>query len=111
MTPQERNALRDREAFRRQKIFQEIDKSITESGLQLDKDAREMYMLRYTQERRKIEEKLQKELEEKRKPLLEDMNARLKAEFKAMTPKPSPSPASSEASPTPSSEASASPAK
>ena len=46
MPPEERNALRDREAFRRQRILQEIDKSITESGLQLDKDAREMYMLR-----------------------------------------------------------------
>jgi len=108
MTPEEKNALRDREAFRRQKILQEIDKSITESGLQLDQDTRQMYVLRYSQERRKIEEKLQKDLEEKRKPLLEDMNNRLKEEFKAMHANASPSPASSVSS---SPEASVSPVK
>ena len=112
MTPEERNALRDREIVRRQKILQEIDKSIAESGLQLDKDTREMYILRYSQERRKIEEKLQKEIEERRRPMLEDMNNRLKEEFKAMPAKTaSPSPAPSESSASPSSEATSSPTK
>jgi len=93
MTPEEKNALRERENFRRQRILEEIDKSIAQTGLQLDKDTREMYILRYSQERRKIEEALQKEIEEKRRPLLEDMNNRLKEEFKAMPAKSSPSPA------------------
>jgi|GEM_PF-1588094 len=106
MTPEERNAIRNRDENRRQRILQEIDKAIAASGLQLDKDSREMYILRYTQERRKIEEKLQKEMEEKRKPLLQEMNNRLKQEFNGVSSGKSgasPTPAEAQASPTPAS--------
>src|SRR5581483_11390989 len=91
MPSPEKEALRDREQFRRERMAQEIDESIRKSGLQLDPDHREVYALRYAQERRKIEEKLRKEMEEKRKPLLDDMMKRLKAEFGAMS-SASPSP-------------------
>lgn len=121
LTPTERMLLRYREEERRQRMLQEIDKTIRQSGLRLDEDTREMYILRYTQERRKIEEKLQREMDEKRRPLLQEMNTRLKEEFKAMSGlKPAPaasasaSPSSSPApaeSPAATPEPSASPAK
>lgn len=99
MSPEERQALILREKNRRDKAAQEIEDAIKKSGLQLDKDRREVYALRYTQERRKIEEQLRKDMEEKRKPLVSDMVERLKVEFQP-TPSPSPSPAPA-ASPTP----------
>ena len=99
MSPEERQALILREKNRRNKAAQEIEDAIKKSGLQLDKDRREVYALRYTQERRKIEEQLRKDMEEKRKPLVSDMVERLKVEFQP-TPSPSPSPAPA-ASPTP----------
>jgi hypothetical protein len=91
MTPDERKALREREENRRQKMLQEADSSIQQSGLNLDKNTREMYVLRYMQERRKIEQQLQKEMDEKRKPMIEEMIRRLQGEFKS-TASPSPTP-------------------
>lgn len=88
MTPEERKALRDREEERRQRRIQEAEKSIQQSGLQLDKEAREKYIQRYMQERQSIEMQLQKEMEEKRRPLIEDMVKRLQSEFKSGDPPP-----------------------
>lgn len=93
LPPDERRALRDGEQFRRQKIEREIDEAIKTSGLQLDADRRQVFALRYTQERRKIEEQIHKEIEQKRKPLLDAVVARLKTEFStASSPAPSASP-------------------
>jgi flagellar biosynthesis GTPase FlhF len=100
MTQQEKNALREREALRRQKMLQEVDKAIKESGLQLDPQTRQMYVIRYTQERRAIEQALQKEMEAKRRPLVQDLTNRLNAEFKAMA-SPAPTAATSSSSPAP----------
>jgi dsDNA-binding SOS-regulon protein len=81
MPPEEQELFRDRELFRREKIAQEIQDSINKSGLRLDDDQREVYALRYTQERRKIEEALRKEMDQKRQVMVGDMLARLKLEF------------------------------
>lgn len=95
LPPEERRALRDGEQFRRQKIEREIDEALKTSGLQLDADRRQVFALRYTQERRKIEEQIRKEIEQKRKPLLEAVVARLKTEFStASSPAPSTTPSS-----------------
>ena len=98
MSKEERNQLRATAEAHRQKMLQEVDQAIKESGLQLDDKTREEYVQRYTQERRKIEQKLQKEMEEERKPLVQALIARLKAEFEAKSPpastaSPSPAPA------------------
>lgn len=97
MTPEERKALRDEEEFRRQRMLREIDKSIQRSGLQLDEATREQYTQRYMEERRKIEEALQKEMQEKRRPLIEEMLNRLKEEFstKSLPSTPVPTPVAS----------------
>ena len=97
MPPEERDSMRDREHLRREKMAQEIEDSIHKSGLQLDADHREVYALRYAQERRKIEEQLRKEMESKRRPMMRDMLEHLKNEFSHFGATPSPS-----ASPSPS---------
>ena len=74
--------------MRRKKIAEEIERAIGESGLNLDGDRRALFAKRYGEERRKVEEQLRKELEEKRQPLVKDIVARLKAEFSAETPAP-----------------------
>jgi hypothetical protein len=91
LPPEERQALMMHEKMRRERMMQEIDEAIKKSGLQLDKDRREMFTLRYSQERRKIEEQLRREMEEKRRPQLQEMLGRLVTEFSApATPAPSP---------------------
>jgi len=81
MPAEERELFRDRELFRREKIAQEIQAAIGKSSLRLNDDEREVYALRYTQERRKIEESLHKEMDQKRQSMVGEMLARLKVEF------------------------------
>jgi hypothetical protein len=88
MSPEEQELYRDRELFRRQKITQEIQDAITKSGLHLDDDQREVFTLRYTQERRKIEEALRKEMDEQRQSMVTDMLSHLKGEFSSPPPPP-----------------------
>ena len=88
LSPEEKKALADREIFRRKKIAEDIDAALKEAGLELDAEHREIFARRYGEERRKIEEPLHKELDDKRRPLLKEMIARLKAEFSGTTPAP-----------------------
>lgn len=83
MSPEEQELFRDRELFRREKIALEIQQAINKSGLKLDDDQREVYALRYTQERRKIEETLRREMDQKRQVMVGEMLDRLKVEFAA----------------------------
>ena len=88
LSPEEKKSLADRETFRRKRIAEDIDAALKEAGLELDADRRELFARRYGEERHKIEEQLRKELDEKRRPLLKEMIARLKAEFSGGTPVP-----------------------
>ncbi len=81
LSPEEKKALRDREDIRKKVMEQDVQVAIQESGLQLEGERKEQFVKRYTEERKKIEEELRKETMEKRKPLVKDMIARLKAEF------------------------------
>lgn len=85
LPPEEKKSLADRDGFRRKKMTEEIDTAISETGLTLEGDRRATFAKRYAEERRKVEDQLRRELEEKRKPLLKDLLARLKAEFLADT--------------------------
>ena len=81
LPPEEKKALADREGVHRKKIAEEIEQAIGNAGLPLEGERRALFARRYVEERRKVEEQLRKELEEKRMPLLKEMVARLKAEF------------------------------
>ena len=91
MPSAQQDLFRDREAFRREKVAQEIQDAINKSNLHLDADRREVYALRYTQERRKIEDRLRKETDQKRQGMVTEMLGRLKREFAPATPAPAPS--------------------
>ena len=83
LPPEEKKALADRDGFRRKKMTEDIDAAIGNAGLALEGERRALFAKRYVDERRKLEEQLRKELEEKRQPLLKELTARLKAEFSA----------------------------
>ena len=83
MSPEAKKALRDRDEFRRKKMAEDVDASIRGLGIELDKDRKEQFAKRYIEERRKIEEQIRREMEEKRRPLVQEMVARLKQEFSA----------------------------
>jgi dsDNA-binding SOS-regulon protein len=89
LPPEEREALRVREQVRLRQVNKEIDQVLAQTGLQLNQDRREAFALRYAQERKKIEEQLRKETEEKRGPLVKDLTERLKTEFSAGSPQTS----------------------
>ena len=88
MPPEARELFRDKEAFRREKIAQEIQDAINKSGLRLDDDQREVYALRYTQERRKIEDTRRSETDRKRQSMIGEMLTHLKVEFATSPPPP-----------------------
>ena len=81
----EKVVLRDREETRRRRMLEEIDAAIKETGLNFDKDRRAQFAKRYAEERRKVEEQLRRETEEKRRPLVREIVARLKTEFTTPT--------------------------
>jgi|GEM_PF-2867502 len=85
LAPDEKKALLDREQLRKKLMLKEVDAALLEAGLQLQGARREEFVRRYTEERRKIEEQLRKETNEKRKPLVRELIGRLQSEFSAPT--------------------------
>jgi catalase len=88
MSPEEQELYRDRDLLHREKIAQEIQDAENKTGLKLDQDQQEVFALRYTQERRKIEDALRKEMDEKRQGMIDAMMSRLKIEFANASPDP-----------------------
>lgn len=99
MGDREREEFRKKAEAERQRMRKTIDDAIAKAGLTLSADEREVFVLRYRQERRKIEEELRQETESLRAAKIDAALERLKAEFKPSSPSPSPAPAPS-ASPT-----------
>lgn len=85
LSPEERNALRGQVDNRGEVIKAEIDKTIRDSGLHLTLDQREVYGLRYMQERRKLEKALRDQMGAERARRLPGIVEQLKNEF---TPPP-----------------------
>ncbi len=90
LSPEEKRALRDRDEQRRKRVRLEVDKAIKEAGLQLDAERREQFAKRYAEERRKLEEQLRRETQEKRQPRLREIVGKLKEEFSNPEPPSSP---------------------
>jgi Spy/CpxP family protein refolding chaperone len=81
LTPEQKKALRDREELRRKRREEDVQRAIQQSGLTLEGEQRARFEKRYSEERRKIEEQLRREMEEKRKPLIDELVGKLKQEF------------------------------
>ena len=92
LSPEERKNLADRETFRRKKMEEDIDQAISAAGLQLEGERRAAFAKRYGEERRKLEEGLRKDWDEKRQPLLKELIAKLKTEFTVPTAVAAPTP-------------------
>ena len=81
MPPEEKQALRSYEEFRRKRIVAEVETVLKNLDLNLKEPQRTQFLKRYTEERRTVEQLLRKETEGRRRALLDDLNQRLKAEF------------------------------
>ena len=90
LPPEKRQALLGMDEERRKIAREEIDRAMSDGGLKLDDEKRMLFVRRYFEERRIIEEKLRKESDEKRRQFLGEMRARLKQEFEAIAVKPAP---------------------
>ena len=82
------------------RMREEVNKTAKDLGLTLDRDQREMFELRFRQERRKVEQKVREQMDAIRQPLLKEMRDVLGQEFGGAALKPGFSPAPS-ASPAP----------
>ena len=83
LSPQEREALRGQAGRRRARMLEAAGRALEESGLKLNDDQREMFLLRYSQERRKLEHELREKAEEERGRRLPAIHEALKREFSA----------------------------
>ncbi len=81
LPPEKRQSLLGMEEDRRKFAREEIERAMSESGFQFDEEKKKLFVRRYFEERRAIEEKLRKESEEKRRQLLGEMRAKLRQEF------------------------------
>ncbi len=90
LTPEEKKALRDRDEMRRKFIRDEVEAAMKEAGLDLEGERKAEFIRRYGAARRQIEEQLRDEMAAKRKPLVRELLAKLKAEFSAPTPAAAP---------------------
>ena len=96
LPPEERQAIRG-EATERIRV--ETEKAYESSGLHLNNDQREVFALRYRQERRRLERELQEKARAERERRLPEILERIKREFPAaasavnppkLTPAPTP---------------------
>lgn len=93
MPQAEREAIRQQFRIKNDQRRVEAERALADTGLQLGPDQREVFLLRYQQERRKLERELREALRAERARRLPEVNARLKREFTpAASPSPSPSP-------------------
>jgi len=81
MAPEERRLLRDLEAQRRERIQRETDAALRQSGLELEAERRAQFERRYIEERRRIEQQLRRDIEERRRRELAPVVEQLKKEF------------------------------
>jgi broad specificity polyphosphatase/5'/3'-nucleotidase SurE len=95
LSQDEREVLRQRERVQRQKVEASVNEAYQKSGLQLNDEQRALFRKRYLQERRRLEEQLAHEIQEKRQVGNTAIIDLLKKEFSSpgIATKPTPSPA------------------
>jgi hypothetical protein len=81
LSPEKRQELLGMEDDRRQKVKEEIDKMLQNTGIKVPDDQRRKFFHRYFSGRRAIEEQLKKEGEERRQALMTELEGKLKQEF------------------------------
>lgn len=90
LSPEERDYIRQQEHVRHIKQEEAVTEAYQKSGLHLTEAQRILFRKRYVEERRKLEEEVAKEGQQKRMAGNNTIIEQLKKEFS--TPKPSPTP-------------------
>jgi hypothetical protein len=90
LSQDEREVLRQRERVQRQKQDASINEAYQKSGLQLNEEQRALFRKRYLQERRRLEEQLVHDIQEKRQAGIAAIVDQLKKEFSGAKPATSP---------------------
>jgi hypothetical protein len=89
----EQKDWKQRALAERERMKKVIDDAIASVDLKLSADQREVFVLRYRQERRRVEEELHAEFETKRNEKMKAVLEQLKREFSSpATPTPAPAP-------------------
>ena len=86
LSADEREVLRQRERVQKQKQEASINEAYVKSGLQLNEEQRVAFHKRYLQERRRLEEQLAHEIQEKRQIGVAAIIDSLKKEFSTTKP-------------------------
>ncbi len=94
MSPEEREALRRQQRINQEQREKSANDAYQKSGLHLNEEERQQFRKRYVQERKKLEEQLLKDVQEKRQAGNTAIVEQLKKEFSSDQIPPSPSPAS-----------------
>ena len=81
LPPDQKKSLLDRQESFRKKRREEVERVISESGLELNDEQKKQFAQRYGEERHKLEDELRKELEELRRPRVKALVEKLKQEF------------------------------
>jgi TRAP-type C4-dicarboxylate transport system substrate-binding protein len=87
LPPEQKKNLLDRQEAFHKRMREDVEAAIKDSGLDLNEEQRKLFAARYTEERRKIEEEIRKQMEEVRRPRVKELVERLKQEFSATAPK------------------------
>lgn len=90
MPADQRSELRQREILRQRRIRREAEAALSSSGLELENEKRQQYEQRYMQERKRVEQALRQELQERRQRELAPVVEQLKKEFGSQKPAASP---------------------
>ena len=83
LPPPAKQALLDRQEQFQKRMREDLDNALKQSGLQLNDEQRKRFAERYTEERRRIEEDLRRQMEEQRRPRVDALVEKLKLEFSA----------------------------
>lgn len=83
LPPDQKQSLLDRQESFRKKMREDVERAMNESGLELNEDQKKQFAQRYSEERRKLEDELRKQLEELRRPRVKALIEKLKQEFSA----------------------------
>ncbi len=81
LPPEKKMEIFQRSEYLRKKIAEDIETAVKESGLNLSEEQKKKFTERYMEERKKIEEELRREMEERRKPKVAALIEKLKHEF------------------------------
>ena len=101
MPLEQRQELRERAILRQERLKRETEAAIRDSGLQLEAERRAQFEQRYIQERKRIEQSLRQELQEKRQREMAPVVERLKKEFAQPQNAGSPTSSAAPAAPSP----------